>query len=356
MSHFTHTEYMLMALAQAEQRRGFCSPNPAVGAVIVKDNTVLAKGCHWQAGAAHAEVAALEKFHGDPQNCTLYVTLEPCCHWGKTPPCTEAIIASGIKHVLYGCKDPHHKVNGGGEAALRQAGIRCEHVYVPAVHDFYQSYQHWLTTHTPWVTIKLAISRDAKIAGPGGKPIHMTGPALDRYTHQQRKRADATLTTARTVNNDDPQMNVRLDDEVIAKPLYVLDSHLSLQLDRRILNTTQSITVFHRQDADAVKLKSLLANGIRCVAVPTDTAGLSLAAVLEQIGADGVHDLWVEVGARCFTQFHKQKLANKIIIYKTDMVLGADALPAFTSDIDLLDRLNWTTVGQDKLAIYPNRV
>ena len=234
-----HITYLRQALTLAEHRRGFCAPNPSVGAVVVKNNQVLASGSHWQGGAAHAEVAVLQQLSSTAKGATLYVTLEPCCHWGKTPPCTDLIIRQQIAEVIYAMRDPNPQVSGQGERILQQAGISCQPVVVEEVTQFYQSYNHWVHSGKPWVTVKLAMSLDGKIAGEGGRPVAITGADLTTHTHQQRKRADAILTTGRTICYDNPQLNVRLVRESYGKPVYVLDRHLTLPLDAQIFDTAE---------------------------------------------------------------------------------------------------------------------
>ncbi|MGB6976420.1 MAG: bifunctional diaminohydroxyphosphoribosylaminopyrimidine deaminase/5-amino-6-(5-phosphoribosylamino)uracil reductase RibD, partial [Gammaproteobacteria bacterium] len=241
------SHYLLEALELAELRRGFCAPNPAVGAVVVKQGRVLATGYHKASGQPHAEAEALGSLGDEARGATLYVTLEPCCHLGKkTPPCTELLIARGIREVYYGFTDPNPQVAGLGAQALQAAGIPCKHVPLASIDEFYQSYAHWWQTRQPWLTAKLALSLDGKIAGAKGKRMNITGAELQQYTHTLRHQADALLTTARTILNDDPQMNVRLGDKVIAKPLYIIDRELYLPLTARIWQTAKTICILHK--------------------------------------------------------------------------------------------------------------
>src|SRR5262249_16751153 len=152
------------ALEQAQKHRGFCAPNPAVGAVMVKGGEVIGCGHHEGPGSPHAEVIALNSVTdlALAKNSTLYVTLEPCCHWGRTPPCTDLLIKTGIKKVIYGFADPNPQVNGEGDKILRQAGIESTHHSLPEIDEFYTSYTHWWRTKLPYVTAKLAQSADEK--------------------------------------------------------------------------------------------------------------------------------------------------------------------------------------------------
>jgi diaminohydroxyphosphoribosylaminopyrimidine deaminase/5-amino-6-(5-phosphoribosylamino)uracil reductase len=346
-----HHNYLLQALDLAKLRQGFCAPNPTVGAVVVKDGQVIAQGYHWAAGHPHAEAAALAQL--DPSQCqgaTLYLTLEPCCHYGRTPPCSLLLIQRGIKAVYYGFKDPNPIVAGKGREHLLQNGISCEQIPLAEIDAFYQSYFFWTQNRLPWVTAKIALSLDGKIAGTHGKPAAITGVELQKYTHQWRKRSDAILTTAKTIRQDNPQLNIRLEDETYAKPLYILDRCLTLPLQSQILHTTHSITAFHAADADVDRKKDLESAGIRCISLTQEYDKLSLVEALQHIGKDGVHDLWVEAGGRCFQSLLQEKLLHRALVYIGFKWLGQDAQPAFIEAVDLLDKVQqtrWQIFGQD---------
>lgn len=346
---------MREALRLADLRRGFCAPNPSVGSVIVQEGEVIARGLHWASGCAHAEVDALLHKLVEPSaalGATLYVTLEPCCHFGKTPPCTEAIIASGIKEVVYGLRDPNPLVAGKGEQALLDAGILCRQLELPELYQFYQSYSYWQSQGRPWVTAKLALSLDGKIAEADGRPAVITGPELAQFTHQCRKRSDAILTTVRTIQTDNPQLNVRLGNEIIAKPMYVLDRLLAIPREAKIFKTAAKLTLFYQANLDIPEWLSLAAH---CVPLPLfqDTLYLDWAAVLKQIGDDGIHDLWIEAGGKCFQSLCKQGLLNRGLIYLGAKKLNADAKAAFTADFDIFSQtqaMHWQMVGPDAVC------
>ena len=344
-----HSGYLLEALKLADQRRGFCSPNPAVGAVIVRENTILATGHHHAAGLPHAEVIACQNLPQNLEGVILYVTLEPCHHWGRTPPCTQLILERGIKEVYYGYQDPNPKVAGRGELFLKENGVNCQQISLPEIEIFYRSYQHWTVTQTPWVTSKLAISLDSKIADDKGKPVAITGKQAQRYTHQSRLKSDAILTSVRTIINDDPALNVRLEETVTAKPLYILDSALSLPLNARIWKTAAKITVFHSA-GDQHKIHALEEKGVDCRQVSRNEAGLNLFKVIENIGQDGIHDLWVEAGGKVFSALIRQGIAHKSLIYIAPKLLGASSYPAFSEDLEAFvgtKKINWYRLGED---------
>ena len=174
-----HQQYLKQALALALTRKGYCAPNPSVGAVIVKQGNIIGSGFHWASGFPHAEVVALEGLTPDETDgATIYGTLEPCCHWGKTPPCTDRLIQHHFAKVIYGLSDPNPDVAGKGVAALAEVGIVCEQLTLPEITAFYESYQFWWKYRRPRVIAKLAVSLDGKIALSSGKPISLTGATV----------------------------------------------------------------------------------------------------------------------------------------------------------------------------------
>ena len=346
--HITHLQ---AALRLAQSRRGWCAPNPAVGAIIVKDHTVLAQGRHWAAGHPHAEVDALQALgEHAAQGATLYVTLEPCCHWGKTPPCTQRIIQAGIQRVYYAFRDPNPKVAGKGIQELRAAGILCEHIELPEINDFYKSYTYWWKHQRPWATLKLAMSLDAKIAAVNHQPVAITGPELAIFTHQQRYHSDAILTTINTILRDDPQFNVRWQGETIKKPVYVLDSNLRLPVQATVLHSTQSLTLLHSRAADKTRRQALMAAGVQCMPIGKTKAGLDLVEVFNILGKAGIHDVWIEVGAHGFHALLQQRLIQRIFIYIAPKLLGSQALSAFMDEgawLHSATSIHWQVYGKD---------
>lgn len=348
-----HHSYLEIALAEAQTMRGFCAPNPAVGAVIVDElGQVVARGHHHGPGTPHAEIDALRQLSATRKGMTLYVTLEPCCHYGRTPPCTEAIIHSGIKHVIYAYQDPNPIVAGKGAEKLKAAGISCEYLPSSAIDAFYQSYHFWHTHHVPRVTTKLAMTMNGKIAGVNGERVQITGLELQELTHQQRKQTDAILTTAKTIHADNPLLNVRLNNEIFAKPIYILDGSLSLSTDANIFSTAKSVTLLHSAEADLSKREMFASAGVRCVAIASHGNKLELTEVMRQIGQDGVHDLWVEAGGVLTGQLIQESLVQRCLFYvaPTWLERGLDAL-TFDIESKLSNvQFSWHKFGEDLLA------
>ncbi len=340
--------FLQQALVLATQGRGHCAPNPAVGAVVVKQGRVLGQGYHRGCGQVHAEVEALASLDEAATGATLYVTLEPCCHWGKTPPCVDVLAKAQLARVVYGLKDPNPAVAGQGVAQLQAKGIVCEQVELAEIKRFYQSYGYWWRSGKPWVTAKLAMSLDGKIAGHQGEPLGITGRDLQQLTHQRRGASDALLTTINTIINDDPAMNVRVGEKTTQKPLYVLDSQLRLPLTSQVVRSLQSLTVFHAEAADAQRLAQLKQQGVKCVMVEQADGALAWQAILAAIGADGVHDLWVEAGGKCFYSLYRSGFLNRALLYVAPKYLGDQATSAFAAALDLTTQaLTWQQVGND---------
>jgi len=250
----------------------------------------------------------------------MYVTLEPCNHWGRTPPCVEAIIAHGIQRVVYAYADPNPVVAANQTPQiLREHGIDVLHYPLAEIDRFYQSYHHWSQTHKPWVTVKMAHTLDGHITAADGGRMHISNAACAEFTHQQRKASDVILTTARTIIEDNPQLTVRLPDmAVTSKPLAVLDTRLSLPFDMQALRLSQKTHVYHSEEAAVTQSHA------DCVyhAMPMQKTQLDLAAVIGHLGSLGYHDVWVEAGRQLFTALHQAGLVQRTHIYIAPKLRG----------------------------------
>ena len=350
-----HKVFLLQALACAKNREGFCAPNPAVGAVAVKDNQVIATGFHFGAGFPHAEVEVLDKAGDNALGATLYITLEPCCHFGRTPPCTDKIIKAGIKAVYFGFTDPNPIVSGKSVAILNQAGIVCEKITQPEIDLFYTPYAHCIKNKRPFVTAKLAMSADFKIAGENKQTVRITGLECEQLTHEYRKKSNAIITSINSILLDNPNLNCRLNNEIISKPIYILDSHAKLPLDFKIWTTGKSITVFYSDSAEKNAIEKLTQQGARCILISENKFGLDLELILKQIGADGFQTLLVEAGAICFNSFLKQNLLNQVLIYISPIILGEKAYSAEVN-LNLIEKnfklIDKKMTGSDQVFFY----
>lgn len=350
------SKFLKIALDLAKKRKGYCAPNPAVGAVVVKNHQIIATGFHWGAGHPHAEIEALALLnHDQSQGADLYVTLEPCCHHGKTPPCTHAIQKSGIARVFYGFTDPDPRVAGQGAAWLTAAGIPCKQHLLPEITEFYQSYRYWQITKRPRVSAKLALSLDGKIAGIQGERIKISGTQADRLTHQQRNFADALLTTARTICQDDPYLTVRLPEIILQKPIYVLDSRLSIPLMSQVFTTAKPLILLHSDEVSMERVNCYRDKGAICIKVAQakNTTDLCWNTILEELGKAGIQDVWVEAGRRCFESLIDNHQLHQAYLYVAACYVGSDGLAAFTAKHNLLaevKKIQWEILGKDAIC------
>ncbi|MDP3560183.1 MAG: bifunctional diaminohydroxyphosphoribosylaminopyrimidine deaminase/5-amino-6-(5-phosphoribosylamino)uracil reductase RibD [Legionellaceae bacterium] len=323
-----HAHYLRMALEQAWLGRGTCAPNPAVGAVLVQGNTLIAQSHHARAGLPHAEILALQSAIGYTQGSTLYVTLEPCNHWGKTPPCVNAIQESGVARVVYAYADPNPLVvQNNSPEILRSAGIEVIHYPLPEIDLFYQSFTHWIRHKKPWLSIKIAQSLDAKIAGAHGARVSISNALCAQRTHQHRLRSDVIMTTAHTVLHDNPALNVRLEGEVAqAKPLILLDRTLSVGSEALIWKTAELV---HRYYDSALYPEPLPAAGSDHPCSKTENhiePFFNLPALIQEVGLLGYHDVWVEAGPTLFKALHSHDLVQETYIYVAPKILGPSAM------------------------------
>ena len=344
-----HQRFLLAALDQAWLGRGLCAPNPSVGAVAVHEGQVIAKTWHRGAGTPHAEQLLIEQLPKNISEITLYVTLEPCNHWGKTPPCVDAIIDYGIKRVVFAYRDPNTIVsNNNTPRLLSDKGIEVLHYPLPAIDAFYQSYTYWTLTHKPWVTIKLAQSLDAKIAGPGGMRVQLSNELCAEFTHQQRLHSDIILTTAKTVNQDDPLMNARVEGKEIEKTVAIIDSKGCLRSDAKILSKAKHCHIYYNEAYSVVEKHP------KCTyhPMPAMHGLLDLEAVILHLGHLGYHDVFVEAGGTLFSALHLARLVNRTYIYIVPTVLGDSALSAYHHPrlFDEAKHVSWLAMGENMIA------
>lgn len=324
--------YMQMAYSLAAKARGWASPNPYVGAVVVKGHRIIGYGYHEQPGKPHAEVIALQMAGERARDSTLYVTLEPCVHWGRTPPCVEAVLRFRPKRVVVSALDPNPIVYKKGVRRLKEAGIEVSVGCLQEINDrLNEAYIKFITRGVPWVILKAALSLDAKIAVTNGSSRWITGPIARDYVHLLRGEVDALLVGINTILRDNPRLTVR-------HPLWgkkrlirvILDSHLRLPLDCRLLDTLDQgpIIVFTSAQAPEKKKKILVAKGVKIIAVDGEKHFLNLHQVLQELGQIGVASLLVEGGSQVFTSFLEDNLADKIFLFLAPLLLGGRQAPS----------------------------
>ncbi|MFO7255764.1 MULTISPECIES: bifunctional diaminohydroxyphosphoribosylaminopyrimidine deaminase/5-amino-6-(5-phosphoribosylamino)uracil reductase RibD [Limnochorda] len=324
--------WMGQALALARQGIGHSQPNPAVGAVVVRDGQVVGQGFHRRAGEPHAEVLALREAGEGARGATLYVTLEPCSHQGRTPPCTEAILAAGIQRVVVAARDPNPRVAGGGIERLRQAGITVDvglrAAESEAINPWFPTYIH---LGRPWVHLKLASTLDGRLAARTGDARWITSPAARQEVHWLRHSSGAVMVGAGTVRIDDPALTVR-DVEPpggIHQPWRVVVSRrLQLPLHAQLVTSAGAIptVVATGPDASPATERELLARGVQVWRLPPDPAspgtGLDLQALLRRLGEAEIASVLVEGGSRLAAALLEQGLVDWVSWYVAPRILG----------------------------------
>ncbi len=317
--------YMKRALTLARRGEGFVSPNPMVGAVIVKEGRVIGEGWHERCGGKHAEINALERARGDVAGSTIYVTLEPCCHHGRTPPCVDRIIAARPARVVVGVTDPNPLVSGRGIATLRDHGIETVvGVLEEACRDLNAFFFKYITTSIPFVTVKFAQTLDGRIATATGSSRWVSSPPSLRFAHRLRRNHDAILVGAGTVTNDDPELTVRLVRG--RNPLrLVLDTLLTTPPEAKVFKDQEKArTVLIASETAPLSRRRLMEKkGIEILTPGTTTDGrLDLRGLLVILGERQITSLLVEGGSRVITSFIKERLADELIVVVAPKIVG----------------------------------
>lgn len=311
--------YMQQAILLAKQGLGRTAPNPPVGAVVVKDGRVVGEGFHPKAGMPHAEVYALRQAGDDAQGATLYVTLEPCSHHGKTPPCTEAIIDAGIARVVTGTPDPNPIVAGRGIERLRTSGIEVEvGIERQACEDLIKWYAFWMKAKRPFVIAKAAMTLDGKIATLSGDSKWISSEASRQAVHELRNRVDGILVGIGTVLKDDPQLTCRTAGG--RDPLrIILDKDFEVGLSARVLG--ENCIVFTATDPES--RPEIARTGTRVVKMPLDGTGrFAWKDILAYLGEKGFHALLVEGGSSIHSGLILSKNVDQILIFVAPKLLG----------------------------------
>jgi len=348
----------VMKRALAEARRGYPSPNPHVGAAIVHEGKIISVGHHESAGEAHAEVDAIRNAPGPVKGATLFVTLEPCNHHGRTGPCTEAIVDAGLARVVIGCADPAPHVAGAVDR-LRSAGVEVdvglmEGECTALVADFTKH----IRTGLPFVTLKAAVTLDGKIATRSGDSKWITGEEARTEAHRMRDQSDAILVGVGTVLSDDPKLTVRRVEG--RDPIrVVLDADLRTPAGAAVLDPGQSsdagALIFHAADADASRHEHFMAKGVELVPVSRDERGVELSEVLQRLGERGLVRLMVEGGAHVHGSFLDLGLADRAAIFIAPRIVGDAGAPSFAagSGAESIERA-WRLVRTEFQALGPD--
>jgi diaminohydroxyphosphoribosylaminopyrimidine deaminase/5-amino-6-(5-phosphoribosylamino)uracil reductase len=324
--------FMQLALTLGRRGLGRTWPNPAVGAVVVKEGVIVGRGWTQAGGRPHAEPEALKRAGAAARGATLYVTLEPCSHFGKSPPCADAIIAAGVSRVVAAIEDPNPEVAGNGFAKLRAAGISVDVglFAAEATHD-HAGHIRRIGDKRPHVILKLAVSLDDKIAASGGKPVAITGEAARTRVHLLRAQSDAILVGIGTVLADDPLLTCRLPGMEARSPVrVVLDRALRIPSNSRLVHSAREtpLWVITSELAEAPAAMKLGAVAAQVIRVPPAASGLDLPAVLRALAERGITRLMVEGGSRVASSFVAAGLVDEIWLLRGREAIGADGVAA----------------------------
>ncbi len=328
-------KYMKMALELAKQGKGYTSPNPAVGCVLVKDGAVISTGYHQKAGTPHAEVWALDAAGERAVGATMYVTLEPCAHYGRTPPCAERIVRSGVRRVVAAMMDPNPLVSGRGLELLRQSGIDtiCGVLEEEAIR-LNEDFLKWIQVQTPFITLKMAVSADGKTAAASGESQWITGEEARKYGHYLRSIHDGIVTGVNSVITDDPQLTCRIlrEGREARQPVrIILDSRGRIPLTARLLHDNAAPVIIIGTSAYPEEKKDALEKlGAKVLITKANDAGqVSVTEAVHILGTLGLHSLLIEGGAAIHGSFIQHRLFDKIELFMGNILLGGkNAHPA----------------------------
>ena len=316
-------DYMRRAIALAGLGAGWAAPNPMVGAVIVKDGRVIGEGYHKRYGGLHAEREAIASLTESAEGATIYVTLEPCCHYGHQPPCTEAILANGIRRVVIGSRDPNPLVAGKGAAILREHGVEVTEDFLRAECDSLNpDFFRFITTKLPYVVVKYAMTLDGKIASRTGASKWITGETAREHVHRMRGRYAAILAGIGTVLADDPMLNCRIPDS--HQPLrIVVDSNLRIPVENQLVRSAKEFPLLiAAANVTEEKRQALEAAGAEIVCVPGTDGRVDLGALMKLLGDRSVSSVLAEGGGEIHEALLRAGVVNHVMAYVAPMLMG----------------------------------
>lgn len=352
-------QYMEQALALAAKASGRTSPNPVVGAVIVRDGQVVGQGWHRQAGTPHAEIHALQQAGELARGATIYVTLEPCSHHGRTGPCTEALVKAGISKVVAAITDPNPLVAGQGLDKLRSAGIDVEEgVLSSQAAKLNEIFIKWISCRMPFGALKTAMTLDGKIATHTGHSKWITGPPARQRVHMLRDRFDAILVGIGTVLADDPQLTTRLPEGGRNPVRIIVDSMARTPLNAKVVNDGQAPTIIAvTADAPQDKIAALQEKGVEVLTIANSPEGIDLRRLFKALGEKGITSILIEGGAKINAAALAANLVDKVYWFIAPKIIGGSTAPGpvgglgvtMLDDASLLEDISTEIVGDDIL-------
>ena len=351
-------QYMRIAIREARKGLGRTSPNPCVGAVIVKDGDIIARGYHKKAGAPHAEIEVLKKAGERARGGTMYVTLEPCNHHGRTPPCSHAVAASGIKKVIIGMRDPNPLVNGRGAEFLSSKGIEIRYgVLEEQCRELNRPFLTFITEGRPWVLLKAGLTLDGKITFRKKSSDAITGPQSLKWVHRLRDQCDAILVGSNTVAIDNPSLTTRIKGRRGEDPIrVVLDTHLKISVDAKVIshNHDSRTWIFCGPSVSSAKISDLQKKGVLIFRVAIGEEGrIDLTEVLGVLGSRQITSLLVEGGAEVHGSFLKAGLVDHINLFYAPFVAGdrgTDVIKGIQTDGGREDAIRLHNISHRRLG------
>ncbi len=351
---------MRMALGLAARARGRTAPNPLVGAVIVRAGHRIAAGYHMRAGTAHAEIRAIDRAGRRARGATLYVTLEPCAHWGRTPPCVDAVLEAGFRRVVIAMRDPDRRTRGRSVERLRRRGIQVTlGVEEDACRELNRGFISRVSRGRPYTHLKLASTLDGRIATRTGESRWITGPEARAYVHRLRRRVDTVVVGSGTVVADDPELSARARGRVVHRPMpVVIDSRLVTSPEARLIRSSseRAPRVLTSRSAPAVRRERLERAGVRVLSVPAREGHLDLRAAWRALARLGSGEILVEGGGGLAAALLRRGLVDQLHLFLAPRLIGGDGRPVLASlgveglraALDLPD-LRVRRVGRDLL-------
>ncbi len=324
-----HRAYMRRALSLAALGLGTTAPNPAVGAVVVRDDRIVGEGYHRAAGQPHAEPIALQAAGTQARGADLYVTLEPCCHHGRTPPCTEAILQAGIRRVFYACADPDPRCSGGGHAALVHGG--CEVFVGPMTHSaryLNRAYFKHKATGLPYVTLKMAMTADGRVATDDGESKWITGPEARRVVHTMRSQAQVLMVGVGTLLADDPSLTTRIDGECHHCDALIVDTSARTPATARALSRDDGTKcVIACTEAALPAAENLRTAGAELLALPEADGHVDLRALMRELGNRDIISVLCEGGPTLAGALIAEQLVDEVVLFVAPKLLGQGPSP-----------------------------
>ncbi len=323
---------MRRALVLAQRARGRVSPNPMVGAVVVRRGKVVGEGYHSRVGHPHAEVEALRRAGDKAQSADLYVNLEPCCHFGRTPPCTEAIIQAGIKRVFVGMRDPNSQVSGRGLRLLRAQGIVIvSNVLKEECEELNESFIKVMKTGMPFVILKTAMSLDGKIATHSGDSRWITGKLARNHVHKIRNEVDAILVGTETVLKDNPRLTCRLETSAKHPVRIVLDRRNRIPLTAKIFKNSRSQKIIYvtGPDISSRRLKALVDKKVEILSGKSSKNGFDIKSLLKELANRDMNSILIEGGAELNASVVKVGVVDRVVAFISPVLIGGTQAPGF---------------------------